>query len=288
MTLGVAIPAYKDAARLARCLQSIAEYAPELLEHTVVVDDSGDGQVRAALKVDYSQIKWIVHSSNAGFGASATEAVRACDADIVILLNDDVQILNDPTSALLSCFQDASLFAVSFRSESLAGQFREGAKRLVWRLGFPKILHNPVDQVMKSDAAQASSYAVGGHCAYRKRFFDELGGFDKLFDPFYWEDVDLSMRALRHGWMVQYQPECRVRHEEAGAIKASHKQDEIRKLTLRNRVLFARRHCPDALKVQLKLSMAWQRLTAILSGNKVMLEAFREADIRWNEYNQSR
>ncbi|MBU0690920.1 glycosyltransferase family 2 protein [bacterium] len=284
MTLGVAIPAYQDSARLRRCLNSIEEYAPDLISHTVIVDDSGDGKVWKDLKHHYPQVKWIVHEENKGFGASATESVLACEHDIVMLLNDDVQLLNDPRTLLLSCFEDESLFAVSFRSEDSAGRFREGAKRLVWKLGFPRVLHNPGDQQKRKDLEQESSYAVGGHCAFRRIRFAELGGFDRLFDPFYWEDVDLSSRARASGWRILYQPGCRVRHEESGAIKSTHKSEEIRKLTMRNRILFARRHCPKSLRSQLGFSIALRRSMALLRGNRILLAAFREADNRWEEY----
>ena len=107
-----------------------------------MVDDSGDGQVVRKLESEFPAVRWIAHSENLGFGSSANEAILASSADIVILLNDDVQLLNNPCSILESCFEDSSLFAVTFRSENLEGRFREGAKRLVWKSGFPKILHN--------------------------------------------------------------------------------------------------------------------------------------------------
>ena len=40
----------------------------------------------------------------------------------------------------------------------------------------------------------------------RKRLFDQLGGFDDLYDPFYFEDVDLSWRARLAGHRVRWTP----------------------------------------------------------------------------------
>jgi GT2 family glycosyltransferase len=253
------------------------------MKNTVIVDDSGNGEVRNELHLNYPQPHWIVHERNLGFGPSANEAVLACGEDIVILLNDDVQLLNNPCPKLAECFLDENLFAVTFRSENAKGEFREGAKRLVWKLGFPKILHNPKDQLMRDDVEQASSYAVGGHCAYRRAAFEKFAGFDKLFEPFYWEDVDLSVRAQKAGMKVLYAPVCRVLHNEDGAIRSNHKRDEIRRLTLRNRILFAQRHCPKSLRPLLNLNLALQKFTARIMSDHASSAAFREADTRWND-----
>jgi GT2 family glycosyltransferase len=288
MTIGIAIPAYKNAQRLAQCLESIKKQAPDLLADTVVVDDSGTGEVANALSPEYPPVIWRRHLENQGFGRSATEAVLASPADIVVLLNDDVQLLNDPAPALLRLFSDPALFAVTFQSLNTQGHFREGAKRLVWKFGFPKILHNPRDQVAGSNTLQESSYAVGGHCAFRREYFERIGGFDSLFDPFYWEDVDLCLRARTLGWKTIYSPDCVVQHNEIGAIRSTHRQDDIQRITFRNRLLFARRHCPARLKLLLKMSTTIQAMQARLRGDQAIICAIIDADERWNMYASSK
>jgi len=260
-TLGLAIPAYRNAPRLARALDSVARMSPALLERAVVVDDSGDGRVTAELQSRYPRVSWIINEPNRGFGASASRAVAACPADVVVLLNDDVELQSETGPALTALFTREDLFAVTFRSVDETGQFREGAKRLVWPLGMARIRHNERDQRPSEEGLLPSDYAVGGHAAFHRARFLELGGFDPAFEPFYWEDVDLSRRAIARGWRVVYEPSIRVRHARDGAIRSNHDARRIRLVTQVNRIRFARRHRPAWAAPWQKIALAWYALT---------------------------
>ena len=283
VSLGVSIPTYSNVESLRRCLESIAQYAPSVANNIIVVDDSGTSRIAGELRERFPTVHWIVHSENQGFGASANEAVLANRADIVILLNDDVELLSNPVPPLTQAFRSPRLFAVTFQSLDETSQFREGAKRLVWNFGFPRILHNESDQSEPVNDIQHSSYAVGGHAAYHRARFQELGGFDALFAPFYWEDVDLSVRAADRGWDCIYLPECTVRHAGAGSIRSREKAERVREITQRNRILFAYRHASRWQRCLLGASLAWQRLVARVGGDSVWLKAHRAAEERWKE-----
>jgi GT2 family glycosyltransferase len=276
-SIGLAIPAYKDAESLRRCLLSVSKIAPALLAHTVVVDDSGDGQIAWTLKAEFNSIRWIAHGINLGFGKSATEAVLTCDTDLVLLLNDDTELVTLPEVALQTAFSDESLFAVTLQSHRPAGEFREGAKRLVWPGGFPRILHSPKDQLPARNGLAPSAYAVGGHAIYDRRKFAELHGFDPLFDPFYWEDVDLCLRAQRRGWQTVFVPEGIVLHHERGSIRSSFEDAVIREITLRNRLLFARRHASGLNRSLLGLSIACRWTVSLLTGDATFRHALKAA-----------
>ncbi len=265
LTLGVAIPAYCNIQLLQEGLRSIQQVTPHLAESIYIVDDSGDGRVAAALRAHFPKIHWTIHEANCGFGRSANDAVAACLADIVILLNDDVRLKTDPSSTLRNTFQDPKLFAVTFQSQHSDDSFREGAKRLVWPFGLPRILHNSRDQLKLKDGRLPSAYAVGGHAAFHRKRFLQLGGFDPLFEPFYWEDVDLCQRARQNGWHTIYRPDCLVIHDGTGAIRSSHDAQYIREMTLRNRLLFARRHLPKSLRIPHEIAIFYNTLWSMVT-----------------------
>jgi GT2 family glycosyltransferase len=276
LTLGLAIPAYRNAEGLARALESVRRVAPSLLARAIVVDDSGDGRVAAAIAPRFPDVSWRVHAVNEGFGPSATEAVAANPADVVVLLNDDVEIAVDPESALREEFADPDVFAVTFRSLDARGRFREGAKRLAWPMGLPRVLHNEKDQRPARDGRRTSDYAVGGHAAFRRRDFERLGGFDPLFEPFYWEDVDLALRARTAGGRIVYRADVVVRHAGESAIRAHHEAERIRAITLRNRFLVARRHGAQRTAPLRAIADRWYALC-----DPVARRALAEARHRW-------
>jgi GT2 family glycosyltransferase len=280
LSFGIAIPAYRNPQRLRNCLNSIQQIAPDLLNRTTVVDDSGDGMVAKQLSPEFPSVRWIVHEQNLGFGKSSNDAVTNCETDIVILLNDDTELAALSTESLTALFADETTFAVTFQSVDDDGHFREGAKRLSWSLGFPRVLHNPKDQRQDSAGRWISDYAVGGHAAFRRDYFLKLTGFDSLFDPFYWEDVDLSARAREKGWKSFYSKQCIVKHGAGGAIKSNHDLNFIEETTLRNRILFARRHADAFSRRILPVSVQLLKLQSFILGDGNFGRALKAANDR--------
>jgi GT2 family glycosyltransferase len=280
LIFGVAIPAYRNIEGLRRCLKSIERASPLLAAHISVTDDSGDGRIANALSAEFPSVNWVVHGHNRGFGPSGNDAVTACKADIVILLNDDVELTTDPVPPLRKAFMNPGLFAVTFQSQHADGTFREGAKRLVWRMGMPRILHNPQDQLPAMKDILPSSYAVGGHAAFQRSRFLTLRGFDKLFEPFYWEDVDLSARARLKGWTIAYLPECEVKHDGESAIRSSHDAQLIRETTLRNRLLFAWRHGSRCQRIVRTVSLGYRLTLSAFTRRRTWLHAWSAARLR--------
>jgi len=242
---GIAIPNYNGCNVLEVCLQSIEKWLgshPDLGE-VVVVDDGSTDETRAKLPARFPFVRWIWQEENRGFCHAANRAVAECRAPIAILLNNDIEVTGDIISPLRKYFEDDQTFAVTFRSFQNDGQtFREGAKRLVWRQGFPVVFHAERHQPEAVGGRILSAYAVGGHAAFRRDMFCALGGFDSLFHPFYWEDVDLGMRARERGWEIYYEPDCRVIHHFGGTIQSSFSASEVAAIKARNRLLFAWRH----------------------------------------------
>ena len=59
-----------------------------------------------------------------------------------------------------------------------------------------------------------ADYCSGASICVPKTIWDELNGFDELFSPAYYEDVDLAFRIRNRGYAVLYQPFSRVIHLE--------------------------------------------------------------------------
>ena len=94
-------------------------------------------------------------------------------------------------------------------------------------------------------------YGGGGSCAFDRRKFLELGGFDELLKPFYLEDTDLGFMAWKRGWKVLYQPASVVYHEHRGTIGKRFSDAYIQSVLKKNFLLFTWKNIHD-----------WRRLTA--------------------------
>lgn len=102
-------------------------------------------------------------------------------------------------------------------------------------------------------------YAIGGAMLLRRGEFLDSGGFDPLFEPFYWEDVDLGWSAWRAGRRVLYAPEAVVEHHHRGTIKTRIQADLVRAMIEKNRLLFQWKHLdePGLIEEHLQALHRW-------------------------------
>ena len=282
---GIAIPTFNGCGKLESCLASIEKHLGNhrALGDVLVVDDASTDDTRAKLPERFPFVRWIWQENNQGFASTATQAVTECRAPIILLLNNDIEIISDILSPLDNFFTDSNTFAVTFRSFQNDGKtFREGAKQLIWKQGFPVVRHAERHQPSPVEGRIPSSYAVGGHAAFRRSMFSDLGGFDKLFEPFYWEDVDLCVRAADRGWRIYFEPECRVVHHTGGAIQTNFAAAKIGATKACNRLLFAWRHARGINRYLHFLFLIFRLLTSWLAADWAFYRGLKEALRRRN------
>ena len=78
----------------------------------------------------------------------------------------------------------------------------------------------------------------------QKRYL-ELGGFDTMYHPLYYEEIDLSYRALKRGWKVAYEPTSIAYHKVQSTITRQEKSRRIGLISARNNYLFVWKNILD-------------------------------------------
>ena len=78
----------------------------------------------------------------------------------------------------------------------------------------------------------------------RKQYL-ELGGFDSMYHPLYYEEIDLSYRALKRGWKVNYEPMSIAYHKVQATITRQEKRRNISLISARNNYLFVWKNILD-------------------------------------------
>lgn len=200
----------------------------------VIVSDDGstDGSVEF-LKEKFPQVKLVVHR-RLGFPGNCNEGVKKAKGEIVILLNTDVIPRKDFLKPLEKDFKDPKVFAVSFNESNWSWA------KIKWVNGF--VEHKPGPKVK---TIHLSAWASGGSAAFRKTMWEELGGFDEVYSPFYWEDIDLSYRAWKRGYKVLWEPRAIVHHKHEETIKRFSKK-YINFISQRNQLLFIWKNISDS------------------------------------------
>ena len=233
------IPAFGARELLYRCLESVErELARAGLydaSEIIVADDATPAGLGAELPERHPRVRCLVARRRRGFAVNANRGVGAARGGVVCLLNTDMVVLPGFFDACLAAFEDRSLFAVTGRILEPSG-VNAGCKSLV--LDGARVV------VAESHAGDPCSlregpspYANGGGSFFRRSAFLKLGGFDRAFSPFYWEDTDLGYRAWKRGYWILYDPVRAAAHDHQGTIGRL-RERVVRRAYQRNRRRF--------------------------------------------------
>ncbi len=198
---------------LPRVLRAVAEAEGE--HEVIVVDDASTDDTVEYVRKEFPQVRLLALPRNLRFAGANNAAARVARGEFLVFLNNDMLVEPDFLAPLLAPFEDPEVFAVTAHIHmppKRAGgrEIREtGLVRARFENGFFVLQH----QDTASREPVPVMYAGGGSSAWRKDRFFQLGGFDRLFRPFYFEDLDVSYRAQKAGWKVLFAPESHVVHQ---------------------------------------------------------------------------
>jgi glycosyltransferase involved in cell wall biosynthesis len=103
----------------------------------------------------------------------------------------------------------------------------------------------------------------------------QLGGFDSILSPFYWEDVDLSYRAWKRGWKIIYEPRSMLYHYHRSTISKAFNPNYIAFIGERNRYLVVWKNIFDCgFLLQYILFIPLRLARNLFKGKLVLVFAF--------------
>ena len=199
----------------------------------VVVDNRSTMGDVAWLRSHCSDVEVVVAEHN-DFLFSLNPVVASRREDVIVILNNDMRVDEGFLEPLVSHFADATIFGATARvldwegNRQTTGQ-RHMAIRHCWYYQWWDLAIN--QPVYTLDAG-------GGCAAFRRSFFVELGGFDPLYRPAYFEDVDLSYRAWMRGWRTVFEPRSVIYHREGATLQDPTREARFRTRLARNQALF--------------------------------------------------
>ncbi len=243
-TASIVITNFNGKDLLDTCLPSVLEAADtdgEKHEIIVVDDGSNDGSPEH-VKAEYSSVRLVKMHRNQGYGKSVNAGVRAARNEIIILLNNDVVVEKNFLRPLLSHFPNPSLFAVgptilASGARPLLGGLNLGS----FKLG--RISIRTIRETAHTGHSLPNLFVGMG--AYERSKFLELEGYDPIFRPFYYEDVDLCYRAWKRGWKVFYEPASVIYHEHGSTINRAYSELYVRLIAKKNYLLFHWKNITD-------------------------------------------
>jgi len=216
-------------------------------DEVVVVDDTGRDVLAGPLGARWPAVRVVANKENAGFARAMTAGIQAARHELVFAMNPDVLVRRGFLDPLVACLSEPDVWAVVPRI--LLGGKEDKIESWAFLRERNGLLE--LDQPALSGAANPGAlrlspvaFAVGGACLYRRADF-LAQGFDPLYEPFYWEDIDWSWVGWRAGKRVLYQPASVVEHLHRGTIGRRVPAGFVRAMVERNRLLFAWKHLDE-------------------------------------------
>jgi GT2 family glycosyltransferase len=227
--ISVVIPTYKNKVQFLKNLKHNLKYLKDC--EIIVVNDNPEQSLITELK-KYKNVILIENDENLGFGLAVNIGVQKANNNLVMLLNNDV-ILNDESyrKAITQMNNNPKLFAISFAQIEKDGSI-VGKNIVFWKQGL--FLHQKAENLKAGE----NGWAEGGSCMINRKIFLDLSGFDPIYKPFYWEDIDLSYRAKKAGYSVLFDPNILVEHHHESTIGKYYSKEYIKTISFRNQFLF--------------------------------------------------
>lgn len=207
--VAVAISTRDRPRALERCLRSLA--AGRLEPAEVVVSDQSEGaETRELLTQAKLGFVRYVRARPGGLAAAQNDAVRATTAPVVAVLDDDCVADEKWLESIASAFADEELAFLSGPVLPL-GPETPGTHPVATRTSRER---RELDaRTLPWDAGSGNNFA------FRKAWFERIGGCDERLGPGARGkgalDMDLFRRLLRTGARGRYEPDAIVLHERA-------------------------------------------------------------------------
>jgi len=253
MNLSIVIPNYNGEdilkKNLPKVFDAISSYKDGRVEVVIIDDHSTDNSINVLenlipkFKSSFPdiEIKLVKNEKNIGFSSNINKGVRSTSGDVLIMLNTDVAPKKGFLNPLLKHFSDPNVFAVGCMDESVEDSKTTLRGRGIgkWQRGFLVHARGEVDKTN-------TLWVNGGSGSFRKSIWEKLGGFNELYSPFYWEDIDLSYRAVKSGYKIVFEPKSVVVHEhDKGAIKKKFSTNFVKTIAYRNQFIFIWKNTTD-------------------------------------------
>ncbi len=182
-------------------LESLARTTDRASTEIIVVTQPDEsGSMAADVAQHAPHVRLIALDRNEGFGVANNIGVQAAGADLVALLNPDLELTEGWLAPLERALGDSGVTIAAPPLLSPLGEVEE-AGQVVYVDGGTDPIGGPrwpgsYDEVMFSRDVDYSSAACW---LMRRADFTRLAGFSPDYAPAYFEDVDLALRVWQSG-----------------------------------------------------------------------------------------
>jgi GT2 family glycosyltransferase len=238
-SISVVIPNYNGRQLIEKNLPTVQEalFAINIEHEIIIVDDVSTDDSVSFIKQNFPGVIVLVNEVNRGFSPTINKGIDHASKELVFALNSDVELTKEYFFLLIKYFDDSNVFGVSGRTIGLKDEIIQEAAKFPRQKISRKI--DPYNFYIKEPDNQyvPTLYLSGANALIDRIKLMQLKGFDEIYAPFYYEDLDLSIRAWRAGWKCFYEHNAICRHPASTTIKKYHVKKKVWIVSNRNKLI---------------------------------------------------
>lgn len=160
---------------LKACIESVLKYTNTDGKEFIVVANGSNKELVPYVASLGDNFRLIWRDEKVGVASAFNLGCKDAKGEFVVLINDDLILLEQPKDEwidrLLAPFVDETM--------GITGH-------------------------ITIDGATGVQFVISFCMMVRHKLFDAIGYFDEIFNPYFGEDIDFNIRALRAGWKFGY------------------------------------------------------------------------------------
>jgi len=212
--VSIIIPVYNQFSYTYHCLHSILKNSGNV-PYEVIVANDGSTDLTTKIEDVVENVVVINNDQNMHFLRNCNHAAKHAKGKYILFLNNDTQVQANWLTTLVDLIErDSTIGMVGSKLVYQDGRLQEAGGIIwkdaaAWNYGRLSNPNNPEFNYVKE-----VDYISGASIMIQKELWKKIGGFDELYAPAYYEDVDLAFEIRRQGYKVMYQPQSMVVHFE--------------------------------------------------------------------------
>ncbi|WP_299781421.1 glycosyltransferase family 2 protein [uncultured Formosa sp.] len=230
MKIAIAILNWNGAKLLKQFLPSVIINSEE--SDIYVIDNASTDESVNVLKKEFPSVHIILNSENGGYAKGYNDGLQHITADVVCLLNSDIEVSpNWLTPIKLAFNQDLNTAIIQpkildFKNKDYF-EYAGASGGFIDKYGYPFCRGRIFDTIEKDNGQYDTDldifWATGACLFIRSNVFKTLNGFDNAFFA-HMEEIDLCWRAKNLDFNIKCIPNSVVYHVGGATLNASNSQ----------------------------------------------------------------
>lgn len=221
--ISVVFPTFNGWSDTKECLKSLESiiYPKEKLEIIIVDNNSSDSTPRLIRK-NFPQVVLIQQSSNIGFAKAVNVGIKNSKGEYLLITNNDVAFDKNYFKSMLNLAEADEKIGI------IGGMvYLKNPKN---KVGFDGLRVNPYlgyhqYDLKDLDKIRSCDLVSGNGMFIRRRMLEKIGPFDEGYF-FYFEDLDLCLRAKKAGYKIVFNPKA-ISYHGYGRTAFKQKADNV-------------------------------------------------------------